>query len=60
MPINPKCFICKKELNEFGGILLLPPDKQDRVKKLHVCIKCCKMLIKNGNRLYRKKNEKLL
>lgn len=40
MAINPKCDKCKKELKEFGAILLSPPDKNSKVKKFHFCKKC--------------------
>ena len=39
MAIKPKCDKCKKELNEFGGILLSPP-KKNMVKKFHLCQEC--------------------
>ncbi|MEK7630409.1 MAG: hypothetical protein AAB417_00040 [Patescibacteria group bacterium] len=39
MAIKPKCDKCKKELKEFGGILLSPP-KGNTVKKFHLCKKC--------------------
>ena len=39
MAIKPKCDKCKKELKEFGGILLSPPNK-DIVRKFHLCRKC--------------------
>jgi hypothetical protein len=38
--IKPNCFICKEELEEFGGILLSPPDHDGKVEKKHICIKC--------------------
>jgi len=40
MPIKPVCDICKKELNEFGAILLSPPDDRANVKKYHICREC--------------------
>jgi hypothetical protein len=39
MAIKPKCDKCKKELKEFGGILLSPP-KKNMVEKFHLCQKC--------------------
>jgi len=42
MAIKPKCDKCKKELKEFGGILLSPPDKKGLVKKFHLCQACYK------------------
>ena len=38
--IKPKCFIYKKELTEFGGLLFSPPDHNNKVEKKHICIKC--------------------
>jgi hypothetical protein len=40
MSIKPLCDKCKKELSEFGGILLSPPDNENKVKKYHLCAKC--------------------
>jgi len=40
MAIKPICNKCKKELKEFGGILLSPPNKDNRVKKYHLCKTC--------------------
>jgi len=40
MTIKPICDKCKNELDEFGGILLSPPDENNRVKKLHLCKNC--------------------
>jgi DNA-directed RNA polymerase subunit RPC12/RpoP len=45
MPIKPKCDKCGKELDEFGGILLGPPDEDSNVKKYHLCIDCHKKII---------------
>jgi hypothetical protein len=42
MAITPTCDKCKKELQEFGGILLSPPDKKNKVVKYHLCKKCYK------------------
>lgn len=38
--IKPKCEKCGYELTEFGAILLSPPDKDNKVIKDHLCIKC--------------------
>ena len=38
--IKPNCDKCKKELEEFGGILLSPPDNDRKVTKYHLCVKC--------------------
>jgi len=40
MSIKPKCDFCGKELNEFGAILLSPPDKNNKVIKYHLCVDC--------------------
>ena len=40
MAIKPHCDVCKKELDDFGAILLSPPDKKSNVKKFHLCKKC--------------------
>ena len=40
MSIKPSCDICKKELNDFGAILLSPPDKNNKVIKYHICRDC--------------------
>ena len=34
MPINPICDKCKQELNDFGAIVLSPPNQENKVKKL--------------------------
>jgi hypothetical protein len=40
MAIKPTCDVCKKELKDFGAILLSPPNKKNIVKKFHVCKVC--------------------
>lgn len=45
MVIKPICDKCKKELNEFGGILLSPPNKNNEVKKFHLCKSCYEEII---------------
>ena len=42
MAIKPKCDKSKKELKEFGAILLGPPSKKNMVKKYHLCKSCYK------------------
>ena len=49
--IKPKCYICKDELDEFGAILLSPPDKKNRIKKFHLCKFCYKHVICDLNNL---------
>jgi len=46
MAIKPKCDMCKKELSDFGGILLSPPDKKEKVRKFHLCKQCYKEILK--------------
>lgn len=45
MSINPHCDKCKEELVEFGGILLSPPDSDDKVLKTHICKSCYRAII---------------
>lgn len=45
MAIKPHCFKCKKELAQFGAIVLSPPNKKDLVKKFHICKTCYKKLL---------------
>ncbi len=40
MTIKPFCDKCKKELEDFGAILLSPPDENDKVRKFHLCKSC--------------------
>jgi len=42
MTIKPTCDKCKKELDEFGGILFSPPDENNKVRKYHLCQSCFK------------------
>ncbi|MFC1696903.1 hypothetical protein ACFL1H_01095 [Nanoarchaeota archaeon] len=37
--IKPICDKCKKELDDFGAILLSPP-VENNVKKFHICKEC--------------------
>ena len=46
MAIKPKCDRCRKELKEFGAILLSPPDKKNTVKKFHLCVLCYESFMK--------------
>jgi uncharacterized protein with PIN domain len=39
--IKPVCDKCKKELNDFGAILLSPPT-DNKVTKFHICKNCYK------------------
>jgi hypothetical protein len=47
MSIKPSCDKCKKELDDFGGILLSPPDEDNKVEKFHLCKECYRK-IKNS------------
>ena len=38
--ISPICYICKKELEDFGAILWSPPDKNNKHDKYHICVGC--------------------
>lgn len=42
MAINPQCDSCNEDLNEFGAILLSPPDSESKVIKFHICVECYK------------------
>ena len=46
MSIKPICDKCGKELNEFGAILLSPPD-DGKVRKFHLCKDCYEGIVKN-------------
>lgn len=45
MSITPKCDVCGKELDEFGAILLSPPQNNLTIK-YHICISCYDNLVK--------------
>jgi len=42
--IKPKCDICKKELDNFGGLIFSPPNVDGKVDKFHVCKDCFEKL----------------
>ena len=44
MAIKPICDKCKKELKDFGAILLSPPDIENKVRKFHICKECYKKI----------------
>lgn len=46
MAITPHCDRCKKELRDFGAILLSPPDAASKVLKFHVCKPCYEEVIR--------------
>jgi hypothetical protein len=62
--IKPICDICGKELEEFGAILLSPPDDYNKVEKFHLCRECYEeiksMIRKFDNKNPNYMNEKLL
>jgi hypothetical protein len=47
MAIRPICNKCKKELKDFGAILISPPEKKNRVKKFHLCKDCYQKIRKS-------------
>lgn len=46
MAIKPICDICELPLNDYGAILLSPPDKKSKVTKYHLCKVCFKNVLK--------------
>ena len=46
MTIKPICDRCKKELQDFGGILFSPPNKENMTRKFHICKKCYEEILK--------------
>ena len=42
--IKPKCDKCLEELDEFGAIVLSPPDSVNMVRKFHLCVTCYEKL----------------
>ena len=46
MSIKPVCDNCEKELKDFGGILLSPPEEGNTVKKFHLCKECYAKIVK--------------
>lgn len=46
MAIKPICDICAQSLNDYGAILLSPPDKKSKVTKYHLCKECFKSVLK--------------
>lgn len=49
MAIKPTCDRCRKELEEFGAILLSPPNKDNTIRKFHICKKCYEIMLKEFN-----------
>jgi hypothetical protein len=45
MAIKPICDKCHKELDDFGAIILSPPNEHSEVKKLHICKTCYEEII---------------
>jgi len=44
--LNIKCDKCKKEIDEKGAILWSPPNNDEMCKKIHLCTKCYKIVMK--------------
>jgi hypothetical protein len=40
MAIRPTCNACQLELSEPGALLFSPPNMEQEVMKLHLCVKC--------------------
>lgn len=49
MAIKPVCDKCQKELEDFGAILLSPPDKNNNIRKYHLCENCYIEITKSFN-----------
>ncbi len=49
MSIAPHCDKCGNELQEFGAIILSPPDKDSKVIKFHLCKSCYNSLDLDSN-----------
>lgn len=47
--INPKCDICKQELEDFGSLLFSPPGEDGKTDKRHICKSCYGKLILENN-----------
>ena len=47
--IKPTCDKCKNELDDFGGIILSPPNENNQVSKYHICKDCYNRIIKKIN-----------
>ncbi len=45
MAIKPICDRCKKELTDYGALLLSPPGKNSTVTKFHICKKCYQVIL---------------
>lgn len=45
--ISPVCDFCRKELEDFGGILFSPPEN-GLVRKLHLCRGCYAEIVKGA------------
>jgi hypothetical protein len=47
MAITPLCDKCKKELTDFGAILLSPPNNDSMVRRFHICKECYEKMKEN-------------
>ena len=43
--IEPACHKCLKELEDYGAIVLSPPERDGRCDKYHICKKCWEKLL---------------
>ena len=39
------CSVCKEILQKPGALIFTPPDDEDKVLKLHVCVNCFEALV---------------
>jgi hypothetical protein len=37
--------MCKEELEDFGALLFSPPNKDNTVRKFHICKNCYKEIV---------------
>ena len=47
MSLQPQCDKCGVELEEFGAILLSPPNVEGSVRKFHICKSCYELIADN-------------
>jgi hypothetical protein len=45
MAIRPVCDKCGKELDEFGALIMSPPDRKGGIRKFHICVKCYNLIV---------------
>jgi hypothetical protein len=49
--LNIKCDLkiainCEGELQHYGGLIISPPDENNKYDKIHICIKCYELLFR--------------